>query len=113
MEDNFLIPIGKRIAEIRKSHGITQEALADQLGVTPKHISHTERGISSLSLKNLVAFCNLFDCSLDYIIFGKVEKQVLTKLPDGITSILYQGKERDINQLNRYLKMYLELIGEE
>ena len=71
MESNVLIAIGKRIAEIRKSHNITQETLADQLGVSPKHISHTECGKSSLSLKNLIEFCHLYDCSLDYIVTGK------------------------------------------
>ncbi|MGN1111709.1 MAG: helix-turn-helix domain-containing protein, partial [Acutalibacteraceae bacterium] len=48
MESDFKISIGKRIAEIRRSHNVTQEELADHLGVSPKHISHTECGTSSL-----------------------------------------------------------------
>ena len=50
MESNVLIAIGKRIAEIRKSHNITQETLADQLGVSPKHISHTAVSYTHLTL---------------------------------------------------------------
>lgn len=110
MESNFLIPIGKRIAEIRRSHKVTQETLADKLGVSPKHISHTECGTSSLSLKNLIEFCNLFGCSLDYIIFGKNENTVLAKLPDEISNILYTGTEQEIDRLNRYLQIYVELM---
>ena len=109
MENIFLIPIGKRIAEICRSHNVTQEALADQLGVSPKHISHTECGTSSLSLKNLIEFCNIFDCSLDYIIFGKTKNSALTKLPEEIINILYAGTEQEIDRLNRYLHMYMEL----
>ena len=101
--------IGRRIAEIRRSHGVTQESLADQLGVSPKHISHTECGTSSLSLKNLMEFCNIFDCSMDYIIFGKTGDSVLAKLPEEISDILYTGTEKDIDRLNRYLQMYIEL----
>lgn len=112
MENDFLIPIGKRIAEIRRSNKVTQEALADRLGVSPKHISHTECGTSSLSLKNLIEFCNLFGCSLDYIIFGKTENTALSKLPDEISNILYTGTEQDINRLNRYLQIYVELMKE-
>lgn len=109
METNILIPIGKRISEIRRSHNITQESLADKLGVSPKHISHTECGTSSLSLKNLMEFCSLFDCSLDYIIFGTKNNSILSQLPDGIVSILSSGSSEEQEQLKRYLQMYLEL----
>ena len=110
MENNFLIPIGKRMAEIRRSHNITQESLAEQLGVTPKHVSHTECGTSSLSLKNLMEFCNLFHCSLDYLIFGTKEDSALSKIPEEIVNILYTGTPKDIERLNRYLQIYVELL---
>ena len=110
MEDNFLVPIGKRISEIRRAHKVTQEALADRLGVSPKHISHTECGTSSLSLKNLIEFCNFFGCSLDYIILGKTGDSVISKLPDEIAQILYAGTKDDIDRLNRFLQVYVELI---
>lgn len=113
MENNFLIPIGKRMAEIRRSHNVTQEALADQLGVSPKHVSHTECGTSSLSLKNLIEFCNIFDCSLDYIILGKSENSILSKLPDEIINILYTGTAQERERLNRYLQIYVELLNKQ
>ena len=109
MKNDFLIPIGKRIAEIRRSHNTTQEVLADLLDVTPKHISHAECGTSSLSLKNLIEFCRIFDCSFDYIILGKKANSALSKLPDEIVNLLYAGTEKDIERLNRYLQIYIEL----
>lgn len=108
MESNYLVPMGKRMAEIRRAHGMTQEALADKLSVTTKHISHTECGTSSLSLSNLIEFCNTFNCSLDYIILGK-EHNVLSKLPNKIVEILYNGNDDEINKLAKYLNVYLEL----
>lgn len=112
MPNDFLIPIGRRIAQIRRANGLSQESLADRLGVSPKHVSHTECGTSSLSLKNLIEFCRIFDCSLDYLIFGKEENPALTILPDEITSILYSGSAAEKDRLVRYLQMYLELTGE-
>lgn len=109
MECNFLIPMGKRIGEIRRSHHLTQEKLADMLEVSPKHISHTERGTSSLSLKNLIEFCNIFDCSLDYVILGKTTVSCLSKLPVEIIEILNTGNDDQIKRLNKVLEMYLEL----
>lgn len=110
MESDFKISIGKRISEIRRSRNVTQEALADQLGVSPKHISHTECGTSSLSLKNLIEFGNIFECSLDYIVFGKNGDRALAKLPNEIVDILNTGTEKDIDRLNRYLQIYIELL---
>lgn len=109
MENDTFAAIGTRIAEIRRQHKITQEALADMLGVSPKHISHVENATSSLSLKNLIQFCAIFHCSLDYIIFGKQYDEALSRLPDEIVKILNTGNEDDIDRLNRYLQIYLEL----
>ena len=108
MESNYLVPIGKRIAKIRKAHGMTQETLADKLSVTPKHISQTERGTSNFSISNLIEFCNIFGCSLDYLILGK-ENNILSKLPNEIVEILYHGNDDEINKLSKYLNVYLEL----
>lgn len=110
MESNYLIPIAKRLAEVRRSKNVTQEVLAERLGVSPKHISHTECGTSCLSLKNLIEFCKIFNCSLDYIISGKSQDAALEKIPEEILKILYTGSEADIDRLNRYLSIYVELL---
>lgn len=110
-ENSFLIPIGRRLAEIRRSHHMTQEELADRLGVSPKHVSHTECGTSSLSLKNLIEFCSIFDCSMDYIILGKAKDDALSKVPEDILKILYTGSASDVERLNRYLSIYAELLN--
>lgn len=110
MNNNYLIPIGHRIREIRLSNGMTQETLAEKLNVTPKHISHIECGTSSLSLTNLIQFCNIFGCSLDYIILDRKDL-LLSKLPDGIIQILHSGNNKEISRLIKYLNLYLELTN--
>jgi transcriptional regulator with XRE-family HTH domain len=109
MDKAILTALGLRIAEIRRSKNVTQEALADMLGVSPKHISHVENATSCLSLKNLIQFCSIFDCSLDYLVFGKQNNEALSKLPDEIVRILSTGNPEDIERLNRYLQVYVEL----
>lgn len=109
MENDTLTAISTRIADVRRSHKVTQEALADMLGVSPKHISHVENATSSLSLKNLIQFCTIFDCSFDYIIFGKQNNEALSKLPDEIVKILNTGSDTEIDRLNRYFQVYIEL----
>lgn len=38
--------LGKRIAALRKEKGMTQEELAEKLGVSPQAISKWENGVS-------------------------------------------------------------------
>lgn len=110
MDKDFYEPIGLRISEVRCAHNMTQEALAKYLGVTPKHISHIECGTSGLSLMMLAKLCRLFDCSLDYIVFGESGDGVFACLPKEISDILYTGTDEERDRLSRYLQVYVELM---
>ena len=100
-----------RIAELRRSHKLTQEALAEKLNVTTKHISHVERGCASLSVKALIELSRIFNCSLDYIIFGTSTDKAMALLPNTILEILHSGRKGDIDRLIRYLQIYSELYN--
>ena len=111
-DKEHLADIGKRISKIRQKHNMTQAQLAEKLNVSSKHISHTECGNSGLSLKNLIELCNYFNCSLDYLVFGKDKSGISEKLPAEIVDILNLGSDREIERLNNYLKTYIELTSE-
>lgn len=68
--------IGKRIADLRNFHGMTQQALGDELGVTAKQIGRIEYGTSSLVPKNYLKISELFSVSLDYLFTGELEKPI-------------------------------------
>lgn len=110
MKDSIYVPIGERMAKIRRSHHMTQEVLAGKLGVTPKHISHSERGVSSLSLKQLIAFCELFECSLDYLILGNINDPILSLFPESIINLVCTGTPQEIQRFQRYLSVYVEFL---
>lgn len=63
---------GKRIQEIRKSHGLTQEQLAEKLNISTVHLAKIEIGSRSCSLDILISIASFFNASLDYIVLGKV-----------------------------------------
>lgn len=100
--------IGKRLGEIRRQKGLTQEKLAEQLDVTPKHISHCEAGSSIFSINTLIDFCTLTNSSLDYIIYGKNNDNTLDDINPFVLSIL-RGKPTSQKEL---LKKYLDLFAE-
>lgn len=52
--DRVLCDVGRRIAELRAGLGLTQEALAERLGVSAKYLQGLERGTDNLTLRTLV-----------------------------------------------------------
>lgn len=53
MKDARLIAFGERIREIRKSKGLSQEALADLAGVDRSYMGHIERGEKNITLTKI------------------------------------------------------------
>ncbi|HBG7071625.1 helix-turn-helix domain-containing protein [Clostridioides difficile] len=66
--------IGKRIKIARIRTNLTQESVADKIGVTPQHVSNIETGNSSVSLTTLVAIANLLNVSVDELLCDTVLK---------------------------------------
>jgi transcriptional regulator with XRE-family HTH domain len=58
--DQLIENVGLRVAEVRISKGLTQEALAEALGVSLKHIQRLEAG-RNLTLRTLVLLANGLD----------------------------------------------------
>ncbi len=65
MNDLDFKTIGLNIRKRRKSLGITQEFIAEQLDVNPSHISNIECGRANPSLTALVKIANILHCSVD------------------------------------------------
>lgn len=68
--DNFQIEMGTRMKAARKELHLTQEDMADKLGVSVKHYSGIERGVAGISLETLVNISNILNISLDYLVKG-------------------------------------------
>lgn len=62
------IELGNRLAELRKQHGLSQEELADQLGVSRQAISKWERGEASPDTDNLIELARIYNISLDELL---------------------------------------------
>ena len=57
-----------RLAALRRERGLSQEALAEQLGVSRQAVSKWERAESSPDTDNLVALARLYGISLDALL---------------------------------------------
>ena len=56
--------IGERIQKTRKSKGMTQDVLAEKLGVSIGYVSQVERGITKISLDLLGAISAVLECDI-------------------------------------------------
>lgn len=66
-----LVESGKRIRKLRKQNGLTQERLADLLGVALNTISRIEVGNRGISIDLAIELAVHFDTTLDYIFMGR------------------------------------------
>lgn len=63
--------ISERIQHLRKSKGISQEELADQVGVSRQAVSKWESGQSTPDIEKIMIMSDLFEVTTDYILKGK------------------------------------------
>lgn len=59
---------GKRLREIRKKSGLTQQKTADDLGMTLRSYQRYEGEHCEPPIKTLISIADLFDVSLDYLL---------------------------------------------
>ena len=64
------IELGMRIKRLRVAKGLTQEKLAEALGVSLEHIGKIERGKRTPSLDLVIAMSKFFHASTDYILLA-------------------------------------------
>lgn len=66
--DNPKILIGAKLKDARKSMGLTQEEVAETLGLAPRYISDIERDKTKGSITTLINLCNMYKVSPTFIL---------------------------------------------
>ncbi len=82
--------IGKRIQECRKKRKMTQDQLAEKMGISTNYLSALERGVYNIKLELLVSILNELDCSADEVFCDVVKKSFeikATKLSDKLSKL--------------------------
>lgn len=106
------IELGKKIRELRKSREMTQEELADKLGISSQAISKWENGSCYPDMEQVPILANFFGVSLDKL-FGYDVKQINQKIDE----LIYDAKcwfWRDIDVcMNKYLDALKNYPGNE
>ena len=73
--------IGKRIAFLRKEKGLTQEELAQHMGISPQAVSKWENDQTCPDISALPKLARLFGITVDELLEGKRETPAVRMLP--------------------------------
>lgn len=82
----------QRLQDLRKKRGMTQELLAEKLGVTRQTISKWERGESTPDFEYLIKISEWFQVPTDYLLKGELLHDKQSSSSDG-TATEYTGKQ--------------------
>ena len=95
--------IGRRVRHRREAAELSQDQLAEKLGLSKNHISSIECGKSLLTTKRLLALCDVLGGTPDYYLVGKITPET-----DAITTLVKKLSSKEQRILLQLLTTYLE-----
>lgn len=91
-----MVDLGKRLKDLRKSKGLTQQQVADRVWVTKAMISSYELSARSPSYEVLIKLSKLFGVTTDYLLGVESSRRINT---DGLT-------DAQINLINTLIEEF-------
>ena len=98
--------MGQIIKNLRKGRGLTQEALAERLGVTYQAISKWENDYGMPDISQIVPLATIFDVSTDFL-FGI---DPTSETEDALKIVSTANDIQEYGKLDTYLKAYDVLL---
>ena len=95
--------VGKRIKTVRQRRGLTQDQLAEQVGLSPKYISGIERGVENPTMEILLRVAKALEVEpYDLFLFGESEES---------EKALRKGIEKMVREADREkLQLFFDLM---
>ena len=105
-----LISIGKFIAENRKRKNLTQEQLANRLGITKNAVSKWERGLSFPDVSLYKELCKELDISIEELVNGERDNSDEAKEKTLIKTLNDQRKSESYIKIFVFIMMLLIIL---
>lgn len=106
------IRIGKFIAKCRKEKKLTQQDLAEQLGVTDRSVSNWENGKNMPDLSLFKPLCNVLDITINDLMSGeKIEKEnYQEKFEENIVNTIDYSTKK-FNKYSKAISLVIIIFG--
>ncbi len=99
---NLLKEMGERIYFRRKALKLTQEELAEKIGVSTQMISNLELGKKAIRPENLINICSVLNISSDYVLSGNKSDNLVDEISQKLNN-LDSDELKFINQMIDYI----------
>ena len=66
--DERMIAFGKRVREVRRNKGISQEKLAELAGIDRSYMGNIERGEKNITLKKVYEICDALEVDVKNLV---------------------------------------------
>ena len=93
----------EKLLELRRQKGMSQEQLADSLGVTRQSVSKWESGTAVPELPKLIALSDLFSVSVDYLVKDCLE---VPESPTPEASSSTAKLEKQVDEISRLFRAW-------
>lgn len=107
----------KKLYELRKQKGISQEELADRLAVSRQTLSKWELGTSTPDMEKLIMISDFFEISMDELVLGKKQEydrnngETQTKISEFLNNnVLTQKNKRRTVKIAKTLGIIIGIL---
>lgn len=83
--------LGSRLTALRKEKGLTQEQLAEKLGVTNQSVSKWENDINAPDISILIMLAGLYDTTVDSLL-GREKQPIVSTTTKNIDNLILKIK---------------------
>lgn len=99
--------IGKKISQLRKDKKITQQQIADFIGVTKASVSKWETGMTYPDITFLPLLAAFFDCSIDELMgYSELSKKEIENICNEMKKKLTQSPQETLLRIRHLVKRY-------
>ena len=95
--------IGQQIRKVRKAHGLSQEELAERVGISTTHMSHIETGNTKLSLPVLVDIADALEVRTDDLL-GRNTAHTVTAISEEMAALLSRCTTKEAKIISEIAK---------
>ena len=99
-----MMTFSEKLMDLRRKSGLSQEQLADRLGVTRQSVSKWESGTAMPELVKLISLSDIFGVSVDYLVKDYLEEPESAGGGDDLSAQQAVRLEKKVDELTNYVK---------
>ena len=99
-----MMTFSEKLMDLRRKSGLSQEQLADRLGVTRQSVSKWESGTAMPELVKLISLSDIFGVSVDYLVKDYLEEPESADGGDDLSAQQAVRLEKKVDELTNYVK---------